>query len=231
MLPHFRTSEFGRLDEAVLSALDQAASYRMLGPNEFIYLQDDEAEFLYFVRSGHVRLSYLLEDGSPILFGIVPPGESFGELGVFEAGRHYDMATSMGTGSVYCIPAGAFRSLGMRHPALNLALGLTIAKRYRSYISLTRMLGLRTLPARLSQCLLRLAESLNDRTGHEGRDVLQVGAFVTQSDLGLMARGARGNVNRALKSWEKEGWIAIRNRCILILDRPRLEAVAINDDF
>ncbi len=231
MLPRFRESQFGRLDDVVLSALDQIANYRMLDPNEFIYLQDDTAEFVYFVRSGHIRLSYLLEDGSPILFGVIPPGESFGELGVFEEGKHYDMATSMGTSSVYCIPAGAFRALATRYPSLNIALGLTIARRYRSYISLTRILGLKTLPARLSQCLLRVAESLDDRTLHGDREVLQVGAFLTQSDLGLMARGARGNVNRTLKAWENEGWIAIRNRCILVLDRPRLEAIAINDDF
>lgn len=226
-----REVEFGRLDQAILTALDRAATYRILDPNEFIYLQDDNAEFIYFVRSGHIRLSYLLEDGSPILFGVMPPGESFGELGVFEAGRHYDMATSMGTSSIYCISARTFRSLAERHPALNVALGMTIAKRYRSYISLTRILGLKTLPARLSQCLLRVAENLNDRIQFEDREVLQVGSFLTQSDLGLMARGARGNVNRTLKAWESEGLIAIRNRCIFILDRHRLEAIAIDDDF
>lgn len=230
-LPHFGASEFGRLDEALRSALDRAATYRMLSPNEFIYLQDDDADYLYFARSGHVRLSYLLEDGSPILFGVVSPGESFGELGVFEAARYYDMATSIGTSSVYCIPAGSFRTLSARHPELSLALGRTIAKRYRSYIMLTRILGLKTLPARLSQCLLRIADGLNDRTRHGDRDVLQVGGFVTQSDLGLMARGARGNVNRALKSWEKEGWIGMRDRTILILDRASLEAIAVEDDL
>lgn len=230
-LQSFAASAFGAVGEDLRATLSGAASYRLYGPNEFIYLQDDDAEFLYFVRSGHVRLSYLLEDGSTVLFGILPPGESFGELGVFEEGAHYDMATSIGTTSVYCIPAPAFRSLAQRHPELNVALGRTIATRYRSYISLTRNLGLKTLPARLSQCLLRLADGLGARTRLGNRDVAYLGAFVTQTDLGLMARGARGNVNRALKTWEKAGWIAIRDRCILILDRPKLEALAVEDEF
>jgi len=229
--PHFRASEFGALASEARAALDRAATYRLLGPNEFIYLQEDEAHHLYFVRSGHVRLSYLLEDGSPILFGVLPPGESFGELGIFEGGRHADMATSIGTSSIWCIPAAAFRNLRAQYPELDLALARTVARRYRSYILLTRILGLKTLPARLSQCLLRVADGLDDRTLHGNRDVLQVGAFVTQSDLGLMARGARGNVNRALKAWEREGWIAMRDRNILILDRMSLESVAIDDGF
>ena len=53
--------------------------------------------------------------------------------------------------------------------------------------------------------------------------------MVTQADLGLMARGARGNVNRALKAWERAGWIAIQDRNILILDRNRLEALSVEE--
>ena len=231
LLPHFAASAFGTLAEEVCLALEKAASYRMLAPNEFIYLQEDDADFLYFVRSGHIRLSYLLEDGSPILFGVLPPGESFGELGVFEGGQHYDMATAIGAGSIYCIPAGVFHALAQTYPDLNLALARTIARRYRSYISLTRILGLKTLQSRLSQCLLRVADGLDDRTQYVNRTVLRVRAFVTQSDLGLIARGARGNVNRALKSWERDGLIAIQDRNILILDRSALEAIALEDDL
>jgi CRP/FNR family cyclic AMP-dependent transcriptional regulator len=230
-MPHFSISAFGSLADDVCRALEQAATYRMLAPNEFIYLQEDDADFLFFVRSGHIRLSYLLEDGSPILFGVLPPGESFGELGVFHGGQHYDMATAIGAGSIYCIPVTAFHALAQRHPDLNLALARTIANRYRSYISLTRILGLKTLQSRLSQCLLRVADGLNDRTHYMGRTVLRVRAFITQSDLGLIARGARGNVNRALKSWERDGYIAIQSRNILILDRPGLEAIALEDDL
>jgi CRP/FNR family cyclic AMP-dependent transcriptional regulator len=46
-----------------------------------------------------------------------------------------------------------------------------------------------------------------------------------------MARGARGNVNRALKAWERAGWIAIKDRSIVIVDRTKLENLAIEDDF
>ncbi|WAJ30490.1 Crp/Fnr family transcriptional regulator [Antarcticirhabdus aurantiaca] len=230
-LPHFRGSEFFRIDEGVLRRLESIATHRICGPNEFIYLQDDEAESLFFVRSGHVRLSYLLDDGSPILFGILPAGESFGELGVFEGGCHCDMATSIGTSSIFSVAAPAFRRLCEAHPELAVALGRTVARRYRSYISLTRILGLKTLPARLSQCVLRLADSLDDWTEHGGRRVRRLGAFVTQSDLGLMARGARGNVNRALKAWERDGLIAVRDRSLLVLDRPGLDALALDDDI
>lgn len=221
--------EFANISHAARLSLSQALGRRTCGPNEFIYLQDDEADYLYFIRSGHVRLSYLLEDGSPILFGILPPGESFGEVGVFEGGTHCDMATAIGHVVIASIPARTFRALGQRYPELEAALGRVVARRYRAYVNLTRSLGLRTLHARLSQTLLRLADGLGTRTMFHGREVPIIGAFVTQTDLGLMARGARGNVNRAIKAWERAGWLATQDRCILILNRSQLETLAVEE--
>lgn len=222
-------SRFAELPRPLLSALARSGSVRVLRMNEFIYLQDDEARFLYFVRSGHIRLSYLLEDGSSVLFGILPPGDSFGELGIFEAGHHHDMATAVGDASVLQVPFAAFQALARDNSDLSLALARTVAQRYRSYIMLTRSLGLKTLNGRLSQALLRLCDDLGTRRPHGGRDVPCIGTFVTQSDLGMMARGARSNVNRALKKWERSGWIALEERAILVLNRPRLEALSIEE--
>lgn len=223
------STEFARIGNEAKAAVVQASTRKAYGPNEFIYLQDDAAESLNFVRSGHVRLSYLMEDGAAVLFGILPAGETFGELGIFEEGPHSDMATAVGNVTVTSIPARSFRLLAQRFPELDVALGRIVARRYRSYIALTRSLGLKTLPARLSQALLRLADGLGARTTHKGREVAYVGAFVTQTDLGLMARGARGNVNRALKAWERAGWVAIVDRRVLILDRARLESLALEE--
>lgn len=217
-------SEFVGLSPQAVAGLSRSASVKLFRPNDFVYLQDDPASHLYFVRSGHVRLSYLLEDGTAVLFAILPPGESFGELGVFAAGTYHDMATTVGSASVFRVGADDFHALD-REGELSLALGRTVARRYRSYIALTRSLGLKSLNARLSQALLRLADDLGATQCFEGRDVPAVGAFVTQSDLGLMARGARSNVNRALKTWEREGWIAIHDRSIVILNRRRLESL------
>jgi CRP/FNR family transcriptional regulator, cyclic AMP receptor protein len=217
--------EFSRLGADVRDDLFAAATTRSYDNNQFVYLQDDEAEALYLIVSGHVRLSYLMEDGSAVLFAILPPGEIFGELGIFEGDRHCDMATAVGTACVAGVSARNFRALSAKHPELGAALGLLVARRYRSYIELTRNLSLKTLSARLAQSVLRLADGLGTRATINGRGVASVGAIVTQTDLGLMARGARGNVNRILKAWEKEGWISIRDRSILILDRAKLETL------
>jgi len=229
--PNFMASEFYQLGPEGMTDLFRQGHIRYLKPDDTIYLQEDDATSFYFVHSGHIKLSYLLEDGTPILFNILPPGESFGELGIFDGEGHAEMATSVGESTVICVPRSALQALSRRSCELEQAFVRTIARRYRSYIGLSRILGLKTLAGRLSQCLVRLADVLGECVSYNGREVLQIGPFVTQTDLGSMARGARGNVNRTLKAWEAEGWIAIDHRRILILERNSLENAAFAEEF
>ncbi|MFC0217418.1 Crp/Fnr family transcriptional regulator [Pseudochelatococcus lubricantis] len=222
-------TEFQNLGAAAEAALAASFILRVFAPHDVIYLQDDDADNLYFIRSGYVRLSYLMEDGSAVLCGILPPGESFGELGIFEGGTHCEMASAVGDVTAAAVPLHQFRSLRERFPAIDAAVAHVVARRYRSYVELTRMLSLRTLAARLAQTLLRLADGLGTRVKAGDRMYPCIGPAVTQTDLGLMARGARSNVNRALKAWERDRWIAIRDRSIIVLDRARLESLALQE--
>jgi CRP-like cAMP-binding protein len=92
------------------------------------------------------------------------------------------------------------------------------------------MMSIKTLQGRVAQALLGLADGLGTEAIHCGRKVPSVGPVVSQSDLGLMARGARNSVNRILKIWERAGWLAIKDRSILIVNRAAIEASAIERD-
>ncbi len=190
------SSEFAQASDDAKSALIATSTRRAYADNEVIYLQEERAQNLYFVVSGHVRLSYVLDDGSAILYAILPAGDSFGELGIFDGGVHGDMAMGIGNTVIGAVSAKNFHALCHRFPALQDCIAQLVARRYRSYIELTHIMSLKTLPGRLAQALLRLADGLGTATNYCGLDVPCVGPVITQADLGLMARGARGSVNR-----------------------------------
>jgi CRP-like cAMP-binding protein len=224
------SSEFARACDEAKRALLAALTRRTYANNEVVYLQEDEAQQLYFVVSGHIRLSYVMDDGSAILYAILPPGDSFGELGIFDGGVHCDMAMGIGNAVVGSVSARKFSALCERLPNLQKCIALLVAQRYRSYIELTRMMSIKTLQGRVAQALLWLADGLGTEAIHCGRKVPCVGPVVSQSDLGLMARGARNCVNRILKIWERAGWLAIKDRSILIVNRAAIETSAIEQD-
>lgn len=187
-----------------------------------IYFQEDTATALYFVSKGFIRLSHLMEDGSAVLFAILPKGEIFGELGVFEKGLYCDTATAIGDTVIHALPTQDFHALCARYPELGHALCVLIAQRYRSYIELTRGLSLKSLTARLAQSLLRLGSMLGEERPFLGKTCVWISPVVTQSDLGIMARGSRGNVNRLLKAWREAGWIALQGRTIILVNKDAI---------
>lgn len=191
--------------------------------NSVIYLQEDVADRFFIVLSGYVRLSYIMEDGTAILYGIVPPGQSFGELGVFDRSVYMDTASAIGSVSLLSVRADVFHSDLNQSAELRSALSALIADRYKAYINVTKSLYLSNLSARLAVSLLRLAQSFDQTIEFAGKSYLHLGAMVTQSDLGAMARGTRGNVNRVLKKWERDGLILLQDRKIILLDPEELE--------
>jgi len=223
------SEEFSDLPQQAKETIVQKSAVRTFSNNGIIYLQEDDATSFHFVVSGYVRLSYLMEDGTAILYTVVPPGHSFGELGVFDQGYYPDTASAIGNTRILSVKADFTTQSNMYGGQLQNALSKLIAKRYRTYIDVTKSLYLNNLPARLAQSLLRLVDSLGERAIHEGRDVPCLGSAVNQSDLGSMARGTRGNINRTLKSWERNNWIAIQNRKILILNRTSIENLTLDD--
>jgi CRP/FNR family transcriptional regulator, cyclic AMP receptor protein len=193
--------------------------------NELIYIQEDAADYLYIVISGYVRLSYILEDGDFVLLGIISQGDGFGELGVHEGGDHTETASALGDVCVARIRADAFRS-GMASPTdIQRFLTHLLARRYRWYLHSTCNLSLNSLASRLSRVLLFLCKSLDRSITIDGQVYPCLPNIITQSDLGAMARGTRGNVNRLLKKWERLGWVGVQDRSLVLMRRSKLEAI------
>ena len=208
----------------------QYSTRQVIHNNGVLYLQEDKAEKFYIVMSGYVRLSYFMEDGSSILYAIVPPGQSFGELGVFDRSVYTDTATAIGSVCVLAVRADVFHINTPYQSELKAALSALLAERYKTYIDVTKCLYLGNLSARLAMSLLRLVKSLGQNMVIEGRTYQYLGPMVTQSDLGAMARGSRGNVNRLLKKWAEDGLILIQDRKIILLDRKELCARATKEE-
>ena len=64
--------------------LDRGGSYRELHSGEVIFNQGTSAVFYHQLISGRVRWATLQDNGKEVLHSIVEPGESFGDLPVFD---------------------------------------------------------------------------------------------------------------------------------------------------
>lgn len=200
------------------------------GDNTVIYFQDDPTAAVYFVRRGHVRLSYISEDGTVALQSIVPPGRSFGEAGALELLSHTDTAFAAGPTEILALGLGWIDEGGTPAQELRLAVARLIARRFREHVDFTRALYRSNLAQRLSYSLLRLLDQLGNDIKFRGNLVRCLGPVVTQRDLGAMVRGTRENINKTLRQWQREGILALEDRHIVVLDRERLERITLSAD-
>ena len=103
---------------------------------------------------------------------------------MFDGGTYCDTATAAGKVTLQAIHVRNFRAICNEHSDLEKALARLVARRYRGYIEVTRNISLKSLPARLATCLLRLIDSVGAQMHYFGRDVPCIGPMVTRATSG-----------------------------------------------
>lgn len=170
-------------------------------------------------------MTSLTRDGGVTLLDILSQGESFAELAVLDGAPHVDTALAAGQTRLACVQFPPEFCNGVLAPLkapLEHALSILVARRARAYIESIRVLSLSNLQARLARILLSLVKKFKTTRKVAGHIYPALPSFITQSDLGALARGTRGNINRLLKNWEMEGWLISVERSLVFLDLDKI---------
>src|SRR5215211_6933093 len=59
---------------------------------EFIYLPGERSDNIYFLKTGTVKLTKILEEGREVLLDMIDPGEIFGEIDALHGCRRAESA-------------------------------------------------------------------------------------------------------------------------------------------
>jgi CRP-like cAMP-binding protein len=115
------------IDLGIIELLAQRGMpVRRFEPGERIFLEDDEGDCMYVVRSGRVDV---------ITFGnvleTVAPGGIFGEMALIDGGMRSAAALAAETTEAVVIDAAAFRTLIADQPDFALAVMQLLAERLR----------------------------------------------------------------------------------------------------
>lgn len=227
----FNISDFlSSQDTIVRQQMVAASAPKCYRKGETVYFQEDEADHLYFLAAGYVRLSSLTRNSAEFTYAILRPGDTFGELGVFQRSQYADTAIALNSVTAYRIRRDVLNMLSRTSMPTCQALSDLVAERFRTYVDATRCLTMNSLSARLAETLLRLGSQIGEPASLDGRPAIKIGAFVTQSDIGGMVRSTRSNVNRCLKEWERAQAIRIQDRSIIILNTSFLERIQHMED-
>jgi len=218
-----RVPVFANLGERELDELAQVAHTRRLRPREELFHKGDEGSQVYVIVRGRLRVGTTSADGDDVLFGIMNPGEVFGELALLAGGQRTGTVTAIDECELLCLERRDFLSFLRRgHPDVAIHLLEALAERLRRISEFVEDTVFLNLPARLAKKLLGLAEAY----GEQGERGVRIDLKLSQQELATMVGTTRESVNKQMRAWEDEGVVTSERGFITIHRRQELEALA-----
>jgi CRP-like cAMP-binding protein len=185
--------------------------------NSYVCYPEDEAQTLYYVMDGWVRLFQLGPQEEEITLTVVGAGEIFGEGALLPAERYGLFAEPL----VDCELLSASREdllrLNSRFPEAQAAFVLLLSRRLRKAEERLRDLRFKEVMPRLAKALLSAM-----RKGEEGPEVT-----LSHQDLAHLAGSTRETITKVLGELAMDDAIELGYRRILILQPDLLRRVSL----
>jgi len=206
---------FSGLSTDELDSIRKSIFERTTERGEIILLEGESAKELYFIVSGAVKLFKTSAEGKEQILSIVRPGESFGDVPVFDGGLSPISAQAMVPIALYGIRKSDLETILREYPRVALNVISVLAAQVRHFMSLVEDLSFKHVIDRVAKILLEYA---GDGTGSRPR--------LTQQEMAAMAGTAREMIGRSLKALEEDGLIRLDRNRIVITNNEALKELA-----
>jgi CRP/FNR family cyclic AMP-dependent transcriptional regulator len=221
-----RSPLFASLTAHEYEALAAQCGVRRFDRGGSIFHQGDQGDQLFIVGQGSVALTASTAEGGEVVFAVLYPPTSFGEMAVVDGGPRAASAIARQRSVLVTVPGAVFRTLLAEHPAMAMALMQAFSGLIRRLDDHAVDLVLMDLPGRVVKFLLGTAGVSHPELA--SAEPVPVNLRMTQTEMARLVGGSRQNVNRVIVSLEASGAI-VRSGTRIVAVRPDLLVAAIAD--
>ena len=217
---------FSALSVEEKTELQQSSVRRMSHHRgETLFNEGDDAEAVFLVTAGRIRLYKLSDDGKEITLGYLGVHDIFGEETLFTSGRRTFAAEAMEDTRLCACYKNDFEAMLATHPAMATRLIKIMAEKLSQLTEHLADIAIYDARNRVLRTLGRLARDY----GEPSVGGIRLGFRLTHDDLGALIGTSRVMVTNVLKSLREEGLVTTDNemrRLVLaphLLDDPMVE--------
>lgn len=212
---------FKRLSQEEMQRIEGATKMERVKRRGIIFFQGEPGEYVYFLKSGRVRLYRLLEDGKELTLDYLEPGDIFGELSIIGGYTHDTVAEAVEEAYVCAMRREDFEELLKRNPSLAFQITKLIGLRLQRVEGRIGDLIYKDIPRRLAYILLRLADKygINDSRG------ILLRIKLSHKELASLIGSSRETVTLTMNEFKNKGFIENRHRRIIIKDKNALASL------
>jgi CRP/FNR family transcriptional regulator len=211
---------FADLDDPNLVALQQIATRRELRKGQPVFREGQPSRGFFLAVSGGVKIFRLGPDGRERVLHVIEPGETFAEAALFMDTYPADAEALVNGTTVIQLDKTGFRNLLARDPKFSAKIFAALVQWLRDLRDAVTDLTLKEVPARFASYVLSLPA---DATG-------TVRATASKTTVAHMIGTTKETFSRLLNRLGRRRILTWRGTALRILNRPRLEAIARNDE-
>lgn len=202
---------FEALSDEDLATLESLAVTRSYPKNTVLINEGDQANAMYFIDSGKVRVYVSDDQGKEFILNTMNEGEYFGELSLLDDEKRSASVITTEKASFTIIYKEDFTDAIINNPRLALELLKNLTGRVRQLTDNIKTLALQDVYGRIRKTLMGLAEDQGD--------IQIVTEKLTQQDIANRIGSSREMVARILKDLQIGGYIETEKKQIKILKK------------
>lgn len=202
---------FEKLSDEELSTLESLAVTRSYPKNSVLINEGDQANAMYFIDSGKVRVYVSDDQGKEFILNTMGEGEYFGELSLLDDEKRSASVITTEKSTFSIIYKDDFTDAILKNPKLALSLLRNLTSRVRQLTENIKTLALQDVYGRIRKTLMGLAV--------EQGDIHVVEEKLTQQDIANRIGSSREMVARILKDLQIGGYIESEKKQIRILKK------------
>lgn len=192
-----------------------------LAAREILFSKGDDGERLFLVTEGTIRVGVMSADGREVTYGLIRPGQLFGEIAVLDNAPRSADASALEPSQVLAFERHHVLELLARNPDCMLRLVTILCQRIRQADQLLEDIFFLSLPNRLAKHLLSLSDLVGQKPDKGDGVTIRMSQQAVADHMGI----SRESVNKVLSKWEQAGLVSLWRGQITIHDRERLDAL------
>lgn len=194
-------------------------TFRDFKKDDFVYFPEDDADKIYMISKGRVKIGSYLADGKEIVKAILGHGEIFGELALAGEDKRTDFAQALDTDTQVCpMTIEDLQELMRENQPLNLKIMKIMGFRLKKMERKIESLVFKDARTRIIEFLRDMAMERGQKVGFE----TMIKNHLTHKDIASLTGTSRQTVTTVLNELREDNIINFDRRRILIRDLEKL---------
>lgn len=216
-----RVPIFENLNCDELFEIVEQIEHKSFDKGSMIFTEGSEANTLYFINEGKIKLYKYNKDGKEQIFHILSNGDFFGELDLIKSSHYKFNAKAMDNAKICTLKKSEVKNIIMRNPEIAIKLLESVGERLSAIENLAQNLSTNDVDARIAYLLLNLMDKYCEES-EDGKKLIKLP--LSREDMANYIGVTRETISRKLKKLEDEELISIiGTKKILILDEEGLQ--------